>query len=121
MLQKYILAYDADCGPCSRFREIADFLDPREGIDSVSLIDADRLGLLDKIPRFVRHNSFHLIFPNGEVLSGAKAIPALTEFFPLGTLLSRGLRSAPGGQRFIDFAYSALSRLHDSGSCRYAT
>lgn len=47
---KYILAYDANCGPCTRFRHIVDILDKYERIDFISLTKADQEGLLDKIP-----------------------------------------------------------------------
>ena len=47
---KYILAYDVDCGPCTRFRRIVDILDKYEKIDFISLTKADQEGLLDKIP-----------------------------------------------------------------------
>jgi predicted DCC family thiol-disulfide oxidoreductase YuxK len=47
---KYILAYDADCGPCTKFRRIVDILDKYERIDFISLTKADEEGLLDNIP-----------------------------------------------------------------------
>ena len=117
-LLKYHLAYDADCGPCRRFKEMVDFMDPRERIDFLSLEEADDLGLLDKVPRRKRHTSFHLISPDGEVESGAEAIPSVIDFFPLGELFSKGL-SAPGWRTLVAGVCSALSRLHDSGSYRY--
>ena len=47
---KYILAYDSDCGPCTRFRHIVEILDKYERIDFVLLTKADEEGLLDEIP-----------------------------------------------------------------------
>ena len=117
-LRKHLLAYDADCGPCTKFKEIVDFMDPKERIAFLSLNEADDLGLLDRVPRPKRHTSFHLIFSDSEVQSGAEAIPSVVELFPLGELISKGL-SAPVGRRLVAFVYSVLSRLHDSGSCRY--
>src|SRR2546422_9826255 len=117
-LLKYHLAYDVDCGPCRRFKEMVNFMDPRERIDFLSLEEADDLGLLDEVPRRKRHTSFHLISPAGEVESGAEAIPSVIDFFPLGELFSKGL-SAPGWRTMVAGVYSVLSRLHDSGSCTY--
>ena len=72
---RYILAYDADCGPCTRFRQVVDILDKYQKIDFISLTKADQKGVLEKIPASMRYNSFHLIFPNrDEVKSG----PALS-------------------------------------------
>jgi hypothetical protein len=84
-------------------------------------MEADETGFLDKIPRPVRHTSFHLVFPSGEVLSGAAAIPSLIELLPHGKTISRILTLAPGGQRSISFVYAGFARLHDKGSCRYHT
>jgi len=47
---KYILAYDSDCGPCTRFRHIVEILDKYERIDFVLLTKADEECLLDEIP-----------------------------------------------------------------------
>jgi len=66
---RYILAYDADCGPCIRFKHVVDILDKYEKIDFISLVKADQEGLLDKIPIHQRYKSFHLIFPKGETKS----------------------------------------------------
>ncbi len=118
---KYLLAYDADCGPCTRFKRVVDFLDSRNRISFISLIEAEELGLLNKIPKSLRHASFHLIFPAGEVLSGSQAISRVIESFPSGELISRVLESAPGGPRSIAYLYSVFARLHDAGSCRYQT
>ena len=55
---KYILAYDADCAPCTKFRHIVDILDKYERIDFISLTKAEQEGLLDKIPVHQRYKSF---------------------------------------------------------------
>ena len=39
---RYILAYDADCGPCTRFAHIVNSLDKNEKIDFISLVVADQ-------------------------------------------------------------------------------
>ena len=115
-MRNHLLAYDVDCGPCRRFKEIVDFMDPKERIAFLSLNEADDLGLLERVPRPKRHTSFHLIFSDGGVKSGAEAIPSVIRLFPMGVLFSKGLL-APGGQRMVAGVYSIFSRLHDSGSC----
>ena len=114
-----MLVYDADCGPCNRFRRIVDWLDKYNRVDYISLVEADTNGLLDSIPSSRRHRSFHLISPVQGISSGSKAIPNLVSLLPLGRLASFVVQKAPKGPKSLDFVYSTLSRLHDGGSCNY--
>src|SRR5579872_366425 len=66
----YLLVYDADCGPCRKFRGIVDFIDRYNRLDYISLREADELGLLNSIAPDQRHKSFHIVSPTGHVLSG---------------------------------------------------
>jgi predicted DCC family thiol-disulfide oxidoreductase YuxK len=118
-LERYLLAYDSDCGPCTRFRRAVGFLDTYGKLDFKSLLRADEEGLLDKIPLNVRHRSFHLIGPDGKVASGANALPKLVSLLPAGIVLSNFLTSAPGGLKATEFVYSVASRLHNTASCNY--
>jgi predicted DCC family thiol-disulfide oxidoreductase YuxK len=111
--------YDADCGPCTRFKHSIEFLDSYRRFDFMPLRHADDEGLLNMIPAEFRHRSFHLISPAGEALSGAKAIPTLVSLLPSGSLISKLISSAPGGLRATGFVYGVFSRLHDAGSCGY--
>jgi predicted DCC family thiol-disulfide oxidoreductase YuxK len=57
-LSRYILAYDADCGPCTRFARVVDSLDKSGIIEFISLSIADQKGLLDRIsPSYVTSHS----------------------------------------------------------------
>ena len=85
---KYILAYDADCGPCTKFRRIVDILDKYERIDFISLTKADQEGLLDEIPVHKRYLSFHLICPKGDAKSGSEALLELIAILPGGKIIS---------------------------------
>ena len=85
---KYILAYDADCSPCTKFRRIVDILDKHERIDFISLTKADQEGLLDKIPVHKRYLSFHLIFPKGDAKSGSEALLELIAILPGGKMIT---------------------------------
>ncbi len=118
-LENYLLVYDANCGPCSRFKRIIDWFDIYDHLKYLSLMDADERGFLDSIPKDRRHTSFHLIFRGGRIESGSNAIPYLAALLPLGREVSFLIRTAPLGRRMIDFVYSTLSRLHDTGSCTY--
>jgi predicted DCC family thiol-disulfide oxidoreductase YuxK len=115
---RYILAYDADCGPCTRFRHAVDIFDIYQKIDFISLIEADQKGLLDRIPPSMRYKSFHLIFPNREeVKSGSDALIKLIAILPGGSLIFPIINHFPGGKQIVHFIYTRFSRLHDGASC----
>ncbi len=114
---KYILAYDANCGPCTRFKRIVDILDKYEKIDFISLTKADQEGLLNKIPVHQRYKSFHLIFPKGEAKSGSEALLELIAILPGGNMISSMINYFPRGKKAVRFIYVRFSRLHDRGSC----
>ena len=114
---KYILAYDANCGPCTRFKRVVDILDKYEKIDFISLTKADQEGLLDKILVHQRYKSFHLIFPKGETKSGSEALLELILILPGGKIISPIINYFPGGKKVVRFIYKRFSRLHDKGSC----
>lgn len=115
----FLLVYDADCGPCSRFKRMINFLDTHGRFRYNSLVRSDELGLLNSVPTAQRHRSFHLISPEGSVSSGALAIPTLLAQLPFGGIVSAMVSKAPGGMRLVKIVYSTFSRLHDSGSCNY--
>lgn len=119
LVSRYVISYDSDCGPCTKFKRAVAFLDAHNRVDFLSLSEADALGLLDKIPEDRRHRSFHLVLPTTEVLSGANAIPELVSLLPSGGIFSRLIAGAPGGMRTTTFVYSVISRLHDEGSCKF--
>jgi len=73
-LSNYIIAYDADCVPCSTFKHIVDLLDIYEIIDFISLKEADKSGLLDQVPQSIRFTSLHLLNPSGDIKSGPDAL-----------------------------------------------
>ncbi|HZY69514.1 MAG TPA: DUF393 domain-containing protein [Thermoplasmata archaeon] len=114
-----VLAYDADCGSCTRFKEFVDLLDLRNQIDFVSLIEADDLGLLDRIPIAERHASFHLVVGDDQILSGAAAIPRLLEALPGGAPFSKLVSRIPGGLWMVSYLYASFSRAHDGAACSY--
>jgi predicted DCC family thiol-disulfide oxidoreductase YuxK len=115
---RYILAYDADCGPCTRFSHAVDILDKYEKLDFISLIEADQKGLLDRIPPSMRYKSFHLIFPGrDEVKSGSDALIKLVAILPGGRVISPIINYFPGAKQIVHFIYTKFSKLHDGSSC----
>jgi len=116
---RYILAYDSDCGPCTRFSHAVGILDKYQKIDFISLTKADQKGLLDSIPASMRYKSFHLLSPNREeeVKSGSEALIKLITLLPGGRVISPIINYFPGGKQIVHFIYTKFSRLHDRGSC----
>jgi predicted DCC family thiol-disulfide oxidoreductase YuxK len=112
-----VLAYDSHCGPCTKFKRMLDFLDASGSIEFVPLIDADEGGLLHRVPKERRWRSFHLVLRDGDVKSGADALPYVVSSLPLGWPLSRVITLVPGAARVTGWVYSRLSMLHDKGSC----
>ncbi len=119
MEERYLLVYDADCGPCSKFKRAIDWLDRYDRLNYISLVSADELGILNSIPRSRRHKSFHLISQDGNISSGSTAIPNLLALLPLGKVSVALIHKVPEGQKIVNFLYSTFSRLHDTGSCGY--
>jgi predicted DCC family thiol-disulfide oxidoreductase YuxK len=114
----YLLAYDAGCGPCSRFKALVSFLDARGRLDYASLGEADKAGALAAVEPATRYSSFHLVSAGRDTWSGADALlPLVRVLLPGGEALTMALEGVPGFRRAIAFGYAALSRLHDSGSC----
>jgi predicted DCC family thiol-disulfide oxidoreductase YuxK len=117
-LPNYIIVYDADCGPCRKFKQLLSCLDVYRQIQFVSQTEADKLGLLNRIPQSVRYKSFHLISSNLDIQSGAEALLRLIGLFPLGHPISKLITLAPGGKRIVTSVYSIFSKLHDAESCK---
>jgi predicted DCC family thiol-disulfide oxidoreductase YuxK len=114
---KYILAYDADCGPCTRFAHVVNSLDKYEKINFMSLTIADQEGLLDRIPVTLRFGSFHLIAPNGETKSGSEGLLELIAILPGGKVILPIINYLPAGKMIVRFVYNRFSKLHERDSC----
>jgi predicted DCC family thiol-disulfide oxidoreductase YuxK len=117
MMPSYLLAYDADCGPCTRFKHLVDFLDAYHKMAFLSLTEANERGLLNRIPESLRFESFHLISTNGDIQSGSDALLDLIGLFPLGRAISKIIIFFPSGRQLVKFLYYTFSRLHNASSC----
>ncbi len=116
-ISKHIVAFDSDCGPCTKFSHLIDRLDRYDKIVCLPILVAEKNGLLDKVPQLLHYKSFHLIFTDGQVVSGSEAILPLISILPMGRLMFPLLNYFPGGKRFVRFVYNRLSRSHDKGYC----
>ena len=111
-----ILAYDAGCGPCSKFRAIVRFLDAHRLIDFMDIDEAERSGILDGVSQSLRFASFHIVARQGMgngtsgVASGSSAILPLV--WAISPSASRLVRRVPSLEATLRFGYSTLSRLH---------
>jgi len=115
---RLLLAYDARCGPCTLFKSLVSFLEPRGRVAYLSLEEAEHGGLLDSVPWHLRYSSAHLVLTDGEVLSGANALPGLLELLPGGRFTSRVVAMWSPGRRLAGFFYGVAVKMHDSGSCK---
>ena len=113
----YTLVYDSDCGPCAAFRRVVGFLDPAHKMRYLGLAEAQGSGLLSSVPPPLRARSFHLVTKGGMALSGTAAIATLASQLPGGPFTSAAIDSNPIVSWAVGFAYTALSRLHETGSC----
>jgi len=115
----FVMAYDADCGLCTRFKQAVAILDVHRKASFLPLSVADELGLLDSVPIDRRHRSFHLVVSDKRVLSGTNALSKVVSLFPAGSALSRVIEGAPEGRRAMTFVYTMFVRLHEAGSCNH--
>jgi predicted DCC family thiol-disulfide oxidoreductase YuxK len=123
MKPDFVLAYDASCGPCSRFKALVSFLDARKRLRFISLEAADESGMLDRMAPDARYGSFHLIVrasgSTAGLSSGSLAIlPLARVLFPSFAATSRALERLPASKSVLSFAYSTVSRLHHACSSR---
>jgi predicted DCC family thiol-disulfide oxidoreductase YuxK len=116
-----ILVYDSDCGPCTNFRNIIGFLDPKRTLSFASFAEAEELGLLQGMPRELRYKSFHIITPGKPPRSGADALPLLFGLITRWSGIERTILLFPFGFQTVSSVYGVLSRLHDKGSCASPT
>ena len=120
-LAGYVLAYDADCSMCTRFRNTIEFLDAHRNLRFMSIDNAEQAGLLDALPDALRHRSFHLVLPDMRLQSGSEALPALIGLLPTGRVVSKMVTSTPIGGWILRFLYSTVASRHEAGLCKLRT
>ena len=117
-MQKYIIAYDSDCGPCNIFKILVNLFDRYDKIDFMSIFEADSIGLLKPVPSYKKYDSFHLIFPTGKVVSGSDAIIDLINIFPLGHYIIKIILVLPSNRILIKYIYQLFSNLRKYSACK---
>jgi predicted DCC family thiol-disulfide oxidoreductase YuxK len=116
-VSKHVLAYDSDCGPCTKFMHLVDSLDRSDRIEFISITNAIREHLLDELPRDAAYRSFHLILPDGAVKSGSEGLLELIGILPGGRISNQIIRYMPGAKGLVRLIYTKLSTLHNNSSC----
>jgi hypothetical protein len=71
-------------------------------IDYEPLTQAEDLGLLNRIPEYLRYKS----------IRGSEALPSLINLFPLGHHISKLIVLAPTGKRMMTFIYSTFCYIY---------
>jgi predicted DCC family thiol-disulfide oxidoreductase YuxK len=111
-----VLAFDRDCGPCTKFSKIVSRLDIFDKIELMPIAAAEKQGLLDSIPPSLHYDSFHMILGDGQVKSGPDGVLQLIAILPMGRLTHPIIDHMPGGKQIVRFVYHKLAKLR-SGSC----
>ncbi len=98
----HIVLYDAECGFCTRMLDRLMRRDRDGRLRAVAIQSEEGRRLLAPMPEELRLASWHLVGPDGEVLSGGAAAPALARVLPAGRLSAPLLAAFP---RLTDRAY----------------
>ncbi|MCB0877155.1 MAG: DCC1-like thiol-disulfide oxidoreductase family protein [Solirubrobacterales bacterium] len=103
----HALLYDADCGFCTLAAKVALRLDEDDRLRAVAIGSEEGQRLLTELPEDLRLDSFHLVTPGGQVISGPDAAPILARLLRGGHVPSRAMRRFP---RQTAAAYGFVSR-----------
>ena len=101
----YYLLYDSDCSLCVRFQEWIQKRDTQGVVEPVPFKDPRISQIVPQMNRDQLLNSFHLVLPDGSVLSGHRAIPELLMLLP-------GLRTAGWILRYTPFGQKLSERVY---------
>lgn len=111
----HAILYDRDCGFCRWSLDKVLAWDRRRRLRPVAIQSPEGDEMLSDLEPGRRLESWHLVFPDGRVLSGASAAAPLAELLPAGRPLAWGLRSFPGvterGYRWVAANRGKLARL----------
>ena len=78
----YRLLYDDACSLCEAFKERVKERDRRNLLVPIPFSDPRIREMAPQLTAEELTKSFHLVFPDGRVVSGARAIPELLELLP---------------------------------------
>ncbi len=104
MTPRYLL-YDEECSLCVRFQKAVRGLDRRGLIEPVGFHDPRISRIVPRMTQQELLNSFHLVFPDGRVVSGHRAIPDLLKILPGCRLIGWLLKRMPFTERISERIY----------------
>lgn len=108
----YYLLYDNECSLCVGFQQRIRSWDTDHKIEPVGFDDPRIASLVPTMTRTELENSFHLVFPDGKILSGAKAFPSLLKQLPRWRWLGRLLEIVPGSAPVSEWIYGKIAASH---------
>jgi len=114
--REYILLFDRDCGICTAFGRWIHAVDVRHRI-RFQTIQSSR-ELLREIPDGQVLDAFHIVPPNGDILTGGDAVPTVIEALPMGAGLGRVLRGSDVLMAQVHAFYGFLTRFREQLVCR---
>lgn len=110
-----IVLFDNDCGFCRWSLNRVMAWDRRGVLRSVPIQSSGGEDLLEEVPRGLWLDSWHLVFPDGTVLSAGRAIAPLLRLLPHGRYPARAFELFPGltdrGYRWVAGHRTQLGRL----------
>jgi predicted DCC family thiol-disulfide oxidoreductase YuxK len=122
------LLYDADCGPCTRFKKLVKDLDLMHKIKPVPL--QRRLAYQLVQTRMTREDmmrSMHIVYldprsvgykDESRIFTGGDALMELIRLLPVGTLLYRPMKRHWFLRKFVRRTYTFMTKLRkQSKSC----
>lgn len=113
--ESWLVLYDLDCGFCKWTLSILLRWDRRRVLRPRPLQAPEVDHLLGRLSAAERTASFHLVTPQGELISAGAALPALLRALPGGAAPARVLESVPAatdrGYRWIAENRSQLSKF----------
>ena len=118
--REWTLIYDGDCAFCRRCVALLERWDRRGRVRAVPFQAEDALVGLPSIPRAALHQAMHLVEPDGAVLAGAAAAPAILRLVPGGTPLA-WVFAVPGVPRVAGAVYRVVARNRHRLGCGSAT
>lgn len=110
--RKFHLLFDEGCPLCVTFQQEIKRRDRRDRIVPVGFEDPRIRQLVPGMTQEQLRGSFHLILPDGRVLSGHRALPDLLRLLPGWSAAAWILRHAPGAEWISGRLYAWFASAH---------
>jgi len=112
----WLLVYDDACGLCRKFAALAQKWDVRGKLKEVGFSDPRIRSYAPGLSLEKLRESFHLILPQGQVFTGAEAVPYLFRLLPGGGPFAWLLENMPGSRWILGRLLSVITSIksHDS-------